>query len=111
LSGLGGERIRRQPCNQKIADSIPVQAYFVTPFGKEYNLAMLTMAAVASPLWPGKSAHLIRCATVLVDYAKILLPLLYMKRTKELALKLKFISISTFTELLPSTSADLQVKS
>jgi len=39
---LVAEWIRRQPCNRKIVDLIPVYGRFATPFSKEFNLAMLT---------------------------------------------------------------------
>jgi len=55
--------------------------YFATLFSKAFNLAMLTRAAIAPPTvvwraaWDNTSqpAQLICCATVLVDYSKILL--------------------------------------
>jgi len=44
------ENIGFQPCNRKIAGYIHVQSHFATPFSKEFNLAMLTVAAIA-PTW------------------------------------------------------------
>jgi len=46
--GLVAERIRRLPCNRKIACSIPVCGLFAVPFSKEFNLIMLTMVALAT---------------------------------------------------------------
>jgi len=48
------ERIRRQPCNRKIAGSISVQGPFATAFSKTFEFLMLTMAAIAPPRWPGE---------------------------------------------------------
>jgi len=41
-------RIRSRACNRKIAGSISVRGHFVTLFSKKFNLAMLTMAALAA---------------------------------------------------------------
>jgi len=46
--GLVTERIRRQPCNRKIAGSIPVYGRFATSFSKEFNLTMQTMVPLAT---------------------------------------------------------------
>jgi len=48
------ERVRHWPCNRKIAGSIPIHSHFATPFSKEFDLTMLTKAAIASPRWPGE---------------------------------------------------------
>jgi len=34
--------------------SIHVHSHFATPFSKEFNLAMLTVAAIAPPQWHGE---------------------------------------------------------
>jgi len=54
-SRLVAERIRRRPGNQTIAGLIPVYSHFATPFSKEFNLAMLTVAAIGPPRWSGKN--------------------------------------------------------
>jgi len=78
---LVAERIRCQPYIRKIAGSIPIHVHFATPISKVFDLTMLTVAAIAPPMmaWRAvwvkisQSAQLIYCATVLADYAKIML--------------------------------------
>jgi len=48
--GLVAERIRRQPCNRKIAGSIPVYGRYATPFRKEFTLTMLAMVTLPTGL-------------------------------------------------------------
>jgi len=48
--GLVAEKIRSLPYNRKIAGSIPVHGHFATPLSKVFNLAMLSMVALATAM-------------------------------------------------------------